>query len=69
MDAEFECDTFSEEIDPTKYRVWTSSGPRMDRKATPVPVRYSFIIYTRAGVQEAPPLPPGTNLKHAEQQV
>ncbi|QDZ17835.1 bifunctional dihydrofolate reductase-thymidylate synthase [Chloropicon primus] len=63
IDSDFECDTFFPSIDPTKFRIWSSSPAKRDKES-----QYSFLCYSRSGKVDPPALPSATCSKHEEYQ-
>ncbi|KXZ51115.1 hypothetical protein GPECTOR_14g96 [Gonium pectorale] len=73
VEKEFECDTFLRKgdddkdktapIDPSKFGVWSASEPVLENDT-----RYSFLCYTRRGVDPTPLLPPTMASRHDEMQ-
>lgn len=63
VEKEFECDTFLPPLDPEKWGVWSASEPLVENG-----VRYSFVCYTRRGVDPTPVLPPTMASRHEEYQ-
>lgn len=63
--AEVQCDTFFPSIDPSRWRLWSSSPAKRHKD-----MQYSFLCYTATGSEEAAQqLPPGINTRHEEYQA
>jgi len=65
IDKEYECDTTFPEIDPERFRLWSSAEPCEEEG-----VRYTFQVYTPVDLKAkaVPALPPAVASRHEELQ-